>query len=186
MHDRVMNWLRRAADRVRYPGQSVQYELHRMTHKGGWKNVYTDPAGIAAETFPTPPPKPSFGEDTGWPPGRYRCLRRVNGRIESTLWTMESPDVDAYYERLRAQATDTDSDTGTAATDGGTATKSNAADTTQPTDAAAASDADTDAAPSPLVQELMADVQQGSTPALVGLWAHVLLSDAEAESDDET
>lgn len=104
MWDRLTDWLRRTADRVRYPGQSVQYELHRMTYKGGWKNFYTDPEGMSMETFPTPPPKPSFGEDTGWPPGKYRCLRRVDGRIKSTMWTVESSDADAYYANLRERA----------------------------------------------------------------------------------
>ena len=31
---------------------------------------------------------------TGWIPVKYRCLRRVNGRIEAMLWTVESPDAD--------------------------------------------------------------------------------------------
>jgi len=65
-----------------------------MTYKGGWKNVYTDPTGISADAFPTPPSTPSFGDDTAWLPGKYRCLRRVNGRIEATMWTVESPDAD--------------------------------------------------------------------------------------------
>lgn len=104
IHDRVSGWLRQLTDRLRYPGQSVQYELHRMTHKGGWRNFYTDPNRDFADAFSTPPPKPSFGSQTGYPPGRYRCLKRVNGRIKTILWTVESPDGDAYYTELREQA----------------------------------------------------------------------------------
>lgn len=104
MRQRLTNWLRRLFDRVRYPGQSVQYELHRMTHKGGWKNFYSLSDPDVTDAFPTPPPQPSFGPDTGWSRGKYRCLRRVNGRIESTLWTVESPNADDYYAELRERA----------------------------------------------------------------------------------
>lgn len=107
--------------------------------------------------------------DTAWPSEEYRCLRRVNGRIESTMWTVESPDATNYYARLRDQATDTDSDTGTAATDDGTAVTSDTANAAQPTNASAAPDADTDAELSPFIQQLLTDVQQGLTPAIVGL-----------------
>lgn len=76
-----------------------------MTPKGGWRNFYTNPDDIHADAFVTPPPQPSFGPDTGWQPGRYRCLRRVDGRIETILWTVESPTADAYYATRRDDAT---------------------------------------------------------------------------------
>ena len=104
MFQRLSNWLRRFVDRVKHPGKSVQYELQRMTHKGGWENFYTDPNYDSADAFPTPPPKPSFDPDTGYPPGTYRCLKRVDGRINTIVWTVESPDADAYYDELRDQA----------------------------------------------------------------------------------
>ena len=58
MFQRLSNWLRRFVDRLKHSGQSVQYELQRMTHKGGWKNFYVNPNYDSADAFPIPPPKP--------------------------------------------------------------------------------------------------------------------------------
>jgi len=130
IHDRVFPWLRRLSDRLRYRSQSVQYELQRMTPKGGWQNYYTDPEGRHADAFPTPPPQPSFGPDTGYYPGRYRCLRRVDGRIESILWTVESSDADEFYAEWREDVAAETEATDATATDGGSATDSGAGDAT--------------------------------------------------------
>jgi hypothetical protein len=31
-------------------------------------------------------------------PGRYREIRRVDGRIDEVIWTYETPDADAHYQ----------------------------------------------------------------------------------------
>jgi hypothetical protein len=41
-------------------------------------------------------------------PGRYREIRRVDGRIDEVIWTYETPDAEAHYqaEKEREQLSD--------------------------------------------------------------------------------
>lgn len=77
---------------------SVQYEMQRMTHKGGWK-------GHLSEVYiPEPEAKPT--EDDNWWldwPGRYRHIRRVDGRIDEVLWTYETADAQEWYDQKREE-----------------------------------------------------------------------------------
>ena len=177
--DTLMEWGRRLSDRLRHPGQSVQYELQRMTAQGGWENFYADPNYDHATAFSTPPPQPHFDADAGYPPGKYRCLKRVDGRIHTIVWTVESSAVDDYYAEWRAREADTNSDT--TATDGGSATENGAGN-----GAGSATDSTPDAELDPFVQQLMTDVKDGSTPALVALGLHEYFADDAAADDDES
>lgn len=62
-----------------------------MTHKGGWKDygggAWGDP--LSADT------------DVIVSEGRFRCIRRMDGRIHEVLWTRETPDADIEYEQER-------------------------------------------------------------------------------------
>ena len=93
--------LRRVADLLRHRGQAVQYELERQTPAGDWQNFYADPHYNFVDSFPTPHEQPTFGEHDTYPPGRYRCVKRVAGEIETVLWTVDSPEAEAYYEARR-------------------------------------------------------------------------------------
>lgn len=73
--------------------------LQRMTYQGGWErqlpNFHTDefrerPTSDEAYILPAP--------------GRYRAIRRSNGRLAETLWEYETADAEEYYERQRRKA----------------------------------------------------------------------------------
>lgn len=172
----------RLYDRLRHHGQSVQYEVQRMTPHGGWQNFYKDPNYDYDTTFRTPPDEPTFSADTGYPPGKYRCIKRVGGRIKTVVWTVESPDTDTYYTRLREDSTDEDA--GAVDTDGGfsttdasvDATRSEAGTETATTDASSNNDSE----PSPLIQNLITEAKNGSKLAPLGLGFHEYLGGENA------
>jgi len=76
--------------RIRDRDASVQYEVQRMTPNGGWKNFYKE-FGVdeKAQTFESPPDCPELDGSTAYPSGRYRCIRRVDGRIRDVEWVIE-------------------------------------------------------------------------------------------------
>jgi hypothetical protein len=85
---------------------SVQYELLRMTKDGGWEK----PDQVKVEGEGEIGIDPDIGEpqsDDEWPiegfPGRYRLVKRVNGRIEGNVWSYETDDADAYYQHERGK-----------------------------------------------------------------------------------
>lgn len=75
-------------------GVSKQYELQKMTHRGGWVNV----AGPVEEVDELP--ERSEIEESG----RFRVIERIDGRIRTEVWRYESPDCEAFYEERRSQA----------------------------------------------------------------------------------
>lgn len=94
--------LRGLLDRLRTPDESVQFEVQRMTANGGWVNFYEEfSESDETAAFDTPPDPPSFDENSAYPPGKYRCIERRDGRISETRWTVESPDTAEFYERQR-------------------------------------------------------------------------------------
>lgn len=89
-------------DRLQPGDDSVQYEVQRMTAQGGWRNFYGEYVeSDETQAFEEPPHPPEFGPESGHPPGRFRCVARRDGRIDEIIWTVESPDADSVYERLR-------------------------------------------------------------------------------------
>lgn len=85
-------WLRK------HPNRSVQYEIHHMTHRGGWKRHWP------SIYIPEPEKRPKDDENF-WIeyPGRYRHIRRVDGRIDETLWTYETEDAQEWYEQQKRE-----------------------------------------------------------------------------------
>lgn len=84
--------------------ESVQYELLRMTKNGGWEKPDQVKVVGEGEIYIGPDiDKPQSDDD--WPidgnPGRYRLVRRVNGRIDGDVWSYETDDADAHYRRER-------------------------------------------------------------------------------------
>lgn len=150
-------------------------------------NFYTDPDHDFQDAFPTPPPQPSFGPETGYPPGRYRCLKRVDGRIETTLWSVESPDVDEYYAQLRAQAaTETDGGTAdTTRTDDEAASPTTAHDAAVPSEDSNSGSSLENADYSPLAKDLIQQAQDGSSAARIGLIGLSLFDDLESSDADD-
>lgn len=78
--------------------QNLQFEVQWMTPAGGWKRH----APFHWDGKYGPPE-----DDTDYliaTPGRYREIRRVDGRIHSVLWTYETAGCQEYYEKLKQQA----------------------------------------------------------------------------------
>lgn len=91
--------IRRIVDDVSRLRHSVQYEVQRMTHKGGWYNYYE-------RSFNTPEPDPNSDEDiqlSGHEEGKFRCIRRKNGRIDSVLWQYETDGAETWYEESKRE-----------------------------------------------------------------------------------
>ena len=87
-----MNLLQAVRDRLIGPDQSVQYEVQLMTPAGGWKRH---------QPFNWDGKYGKPDRDDGYlltTPGRYREIRRVNGRIDEVIWTYETPDAEAHYQ----------------------------------------------------------------------------------------
>ncbi len=84
IHDWVLNWRR-----------DLQFEVQRMTAAGGWKRH--EPFHWEGKHGP-PEDDDDFLLDA---PGRYREIRRVDGRIHSVLWTYETAESQAYYEKQK-------------------------------------------------------------------------------------
>lgn len=73
-----------------------------MTAGGGWRNFYKEYSeDDATAAFDEPQEEPDLGADTGYPPGRYRCIERRDGRLNEILWTAETPDAEEVYDRQR-------------------------------------------------------------------------------------
>jgi len=93
--------IRRAYARVRrwwrLRGSRVDYELHRMSYKGGWQTHWPK------VVFKLPMERPTADDE--WPidgrEGRYRQIRRVDGRIDEVMWTYETDNAEEAYERAR-------------------------------------------------------------------------------------
>lgn len=87
-----MKLFQRLRDRIVGQDRSVQYEVQLMTPGGGWKRhqpFHWD--GKYGEPDP----------DDGYlltVPGRYREIRRVDGRIDEVIWTYETPDAEEHYQ----------------------------------------------------------------------------------------
>lgn len=77
-------------DRIRHPDVSVQYEIQRMDHNGGWQSI----EGVGP--FDEPPEKPAAPR---W--GRYRCIKRVDGHYHSDEWTLITEGATEKYKRKR-------------------------------------------------------------------------------------
>lgn len=90
-----MSLLKRFQDWIINQNRSVQYEVQLMTPRGGWKRhqpFHWD--GKYGEPDP----------DDGYLftlPGRYREIRRVDGRIDEVIWTHETSDADTHYQAER-------------------------------------------------------------------------------------
>ena len=98
--------LRKVIDRFKHPRSSVQYEVQHITPNGGWKNFYRAPGDAPSEgKYDTPPDPIPFDSDVWAPSGRFRCIKRVDGRIREVVWTVESPDADSHYRPLQTKET---------------------------------------------------------------------------------
>jgi len=87
IHDWVLNWRR-----------DLQFEVQRMTAAGGWKRH--EPFHWEGKQGPPEDDDDFLIVD----PGRYREIRRVDGRIHSVLWTYETAESQAYYEKQKQHA----------------------------------------------------------------------------------
>lgn len=86
-----MKLLQALRDRLVSQDRSVQYEVQLMTPGGGWKRH---------QPFHWDGKYGKPDSDDGYlltSPGRYREIRRVDGRIDEVLWTYETPDAETHY-----------------------------------------------------------------------------------------
>lgn len=90
-----MGLFQRLRDRIVNRGRSVQYEVQLMTPQGGWKRH--QPFHWDGK-YGEPDPDEDYLLNK---PGRYREIRRVDGRIDAVIWTHETPDAEAYYQAER-------------------------------------------------------------------------------------
>ncbi len=97
-----MGLIQRLRERFGKQKRSVQYEVQLMTPKGGWKRH--DPFHWDRK-YGEPDPDDDYLLDT---PGRYREIRRVDGRIDEVVWTYETPDAETHYQREREREKVTD------------------------------------------------------------------------------
>jgi len=97
-----MGLLQAVRDRLVSDNRSVQYEVQLMTPAGGWKRH--QPFHWDGK-YGEPDPDDGYLLTT---PGRYREIRRVEGRIDEVIWTYETPDAEAHYqaEKERTQVSD--------------------------------------------------------------------------------
>lgn len=90
-----MGLFQRLCDRIVNRDRSVQYEVQLMTPQGGWKRH--QPFHWDGK-YGEPDPDDDYLIATS---GRYREIRRVDGRIDEVIWTHETPDAEAYYQAER-------------------------------------------------------------------------------------
>lgn len=90
-----MKLLRRLRERLTSEDHSVQYEVQRMTPEGGWKRH--SPFHWEGKYGKPDPDDDYLLTD----PGRYREIRRVDGRIGEVIWTYETPDAKTHYQTVR-------------------------------------------------------------------------------------
>ena len=97
-----MGLLQAVRDRLVSDNRSVQYEVQLMTPAGGWKRH--QPFHWDGK-YGEPDPDDGYLLTT---PGRYREIRRVEGRIDEGIWTYETPDAEAHYQaqKERTQVSD--------------------------------------------------------------------------------
>lgn len=78
--------------------KTVQYEIQRRTHRGGWKNSHKN------IYIPEPEDRPT-DDDDWWilDPGHYRHVRRVDGQYDEVLWEYKTSDAEEWYEEQRTQ-----------------------------------------------------------------------------------
>jgi len=87
-----MGLFQRVRNRILNPDRSVQYEVQLMTPQGGWKRH--QPFHWEGK-YGVPDPNDDYLLTV---PGRYREIRRVDGRIDEVIWTHETPDAETYYQ----------------------------------------------------------------------------------------
>ncbi|WP_149799991.1 hypothetical protein [Halorubrum xinjiangense] len=87
-----MSLLQSLRDRLVSQDRSVQYEVQLMTPGGGWKRH--EPFHWDGK-YGEPDPDDDYLLTV---PGRYREIRRVDGRIDEVIWTYETPDAEAHYQ----------------------------------------------------------------------------------------
>jgi len=87
-----MGLLQAVRNRIASDNRSVQYEVQLMTPAGGWKRH--QPFHWDGK-YGEPDPDDGYLLTT---PGRYREIRRVEGRIDEVIWTYKTPDAEAYYQ----------------------------------------------------------------------------------------
>ena len=87
-----MSLLQSLRDRLVSQDRSVQYEVQLMTPGGGWKRH--QPFHWDGK-YEEPDPDDDYLLTA---PGRYREIRRVDGRIDEVIWTYETPDAEAHYQ----------------------------------------------------------------------------------------
>ena len=93
MLQRMFDWLARR----RY---SIQYEVQRMTHRGGWQNYHQT-------SYKSPPSRPTNDEGIqilGTEEGRFRCIRRKDSYLDTTIWEYETENAEETYTTRRQQA----------------------------------------------------------------------------------
>lgn len=70
---------------------SEYWQIQRLTYKGGWRTW-------GADRHDQPPDRP---DPDDLDPGRYRAIRRREGRIDGVEWAVETEDAQALYEERR-------------------------------------------------------------------------------------
>lgn len=73
--------------------------VQRMTYQGGWERTLPDFHQDDLRERPTPDDEYILPG-----PGRYRAIRRKNGRLGETLWEYETADAESHYDRQRRKA----------------------------------------------------------------------------------
>ena len=70
--------------------------VQRMTYQGGWERRLSNFHPDEFREPPTPDDERILPQA-----GRYRAIRRKNGRLGETVWEYETADAEEYYERQR-------------------------------------------------------------------------------------
>ncbi len=73
--------------------------VQRMTYQGGWERVLANFRQDDLRERPTPDDEYILPG-----PGRYRAIRRKDGRLGETLWEYETADAESHYDRQRRKA----------------------------------------------------------------------------------
>ena len=95
---------RRWSDRLAQRRHSIQYEVQRMTHRGGWQNYYQT-------SYESPPPRPASDDEIqilGDEQGRFRCIRRKDSHIDTVVWEYETTGAEETYAARRRKTTQRD------------------------------------------------------------------------------
>ena len=90
---------RRWSDWLARRRHSIQYEVQRMTHQGGWQNYYQT-------SYESPPSRPARDEDIqilGDEEGRFRCIRRKDSHIDTVVWEYETARAEETYAVRRRE-----------------------------------------------------------------------------------